>query len=284
MTTEFLEAIWKPQGQGFAELRAFGDGYDVKQAWYPFPDGLDDFIAEAQLWNGTYNIFAGVLLRDKQGGTAEDCKPETPVLWADFDTKVTSRLHVFHEINKIEVPPQIIIDSGHGFHTYWLLHEKVGVREAQDVMKNLAIRHGGDIVGDPSRIMRVPGTLNIKTEPHKAVRMVKFNPFERVRFGDFINYEPVAAEPMEVDGYKAITPSDWIDRRLQESPWKGTRSEFIFGIICSMVRAKWSLEQAYEALIEAPAGEKIRELSMESGFRWTKTSYNKAMEAIALEQ
>lgn len=287
---DFLDAIYRPQGFGFMELRAFGDGDDIRRAWYPYPDGLKDFVERANECNGSYNVFAGVLLREKQDiGTADNCKKTTPILWADFDTKVMARLNVFHEINQIEVPPQIMLDSGYGFHAYWLLNEAVSVDDAQDVMKNLAKRHGGDVVGDPARIMRVPGTLNIKDKlTPRPVRLVKFNPYERSRFSDFINYATVDI-PYGTESAKdfaiaaaGATPT-WIDNRLQECPEKGTRSEYIFGIICSMVRAKWPLDKVYEALLEAPAGEKIRELSMESGFRWVKTSYQNAMQAVSLE-
>ncbi len=282
---EFLNAIWSRQGEGFAELRLISNDGKVGQSWYAYPSDLDKFILSSISNRGPVtNVFAGVLLRDEQSGKAEHCKTNTPILWADFDTKKTSRLHVFHEINQIEIPPQIIVDSGHGFHTYWLLDKNTPVSEAQPVMKAIANRHGGDVVGDPARVMRVPGTTNVKGDP-KPVRIVKLNPFERVRFSDFINYVPEEIElsTAEWHGSQLLPVSSYIEKQLQGDPWQGTRSEYIFGIICSMVRAGWSLEQVYEALIEAPAGEKIRELSVESGFRWVKTSYKNAMEAIALE-
>lgn len=286
MTAEFLSAIWRPQGEGFAELRAFGDDNDIRRAWYKFPDQLPDLTETIQdQLNGTYNVFAGVLLREKQDiGTAENCKKQTPVLWADFDTKLDSRLVVFHRINTIDIPPQIVVDSGHGFHCYWLLDKALDTREAQAIMKEIAYRYSGDVVGDPARIMRVPGTTNLKGEA-KDVRLVRFNPYERVRQADFIDYIPVPEERVRELEYPQTMGehNDWISARLAEYPPKGTRSEYIFGIICAMVRGGWTLDQIYEGLVEAPAGEKVRDLPTESGFRWVKTSYKNALEAIALE-
>ena len=77
------------------------------------------------------------------------------------------------------LPPSVVVSSGHGLHVYWLLDRPVTVtddnrqevmdtaRKVQQLIRNAASRRGWHIdpVADLSRILRVPGTWNYKSEP-----------------------------------------------------------------------------------------------------------------------
>jgi CheY-like chemotaxis protein len=66
--------------------------------------------------------------------------------------------------------PSIIVSSGNGIHTYWLLDKRVG-DGAVEVVKLLSKATNGDVrVAEKARVMRLPGTLNIKNinEPLKC--------------------------------------------------------------------------------------------------------------------
>lgn len=89
---------------------------------------------------------------------------------------------VLAEIHKLEIQPSVIVDSGGGYHCYWLLRETVPVDDVNrsDIQ---ATQHGWVqmVGGDPGaadlrRVLRVPGTHNMKSgfgEKPPRVQFVK---------------------------------------------------------------------------------------------------------------
>ena len=100
-----------------------------------------------------------------------------PGLWADLDPQsVTTgglagwQCAAYQKLMAFVPSPSLVEFSGRGFHGYWLFAEPVRVldgvdRAGQVVQANrvLARRLDGDAVGDFARVMRVPGTVNPKT-------------------------------------------------------------------------------------------------------------------------
>lgn len=87
-------------------------------------------------------------------------------------------------IARLEYPPSVVVDSGGGYHCYWLLTAPLHLDAANraDVQ---AVQHawvrlvGGDPgASDLRRLLRVPGTHNLKpgfrTAPGAAPRLVRF--------------------------------------------------------------------------------------------------------------
>ena len=193
VAAKFLDLLYGER-EGVAELRVFepraGGGYEVTRHFYDWPlsrdmllDSLEDFD-----WD---DVFMGVLLRTEAGqGDAAHSEKETSWLWADIDRKRGSTFGTL--LSKISHYPQIIVDSGHGWHLYWRLAKPVPVDVAQGAMGVLADRLGGDKVGDPARIMRLPGTLNNKDDDPQPVRLLRFDPVFTHRFSDFDQPEPEA--------------------------------------------------------------------------------------------
>lgn len=71
--------------------------------------------------------------------------------------------------------PTLIVDSGGGLHAYWLLREPLDIKEAPEagqIMRRLAAVLSGDVVCDPPRILRLPGTHNHKQAPPRPVRLL----------------------------------------------------------------------------------------------------------------
>lgn len=187
----FLDLLWDKR-EGWAELRVFEprpeDEHEVTQYFFEWPknrdllfDGLEDLD-----WD---DVFMGVLLRTDAGyGDAEHTEKETSWLWADIDKKRGITFGTL--LSRISHYPQVVVDSGHGWHLYWRLASPVPVTIAQGAMSVLADRLGGDRVGDPARIMRLPGTLNNKDDEAMPVRLLRFDPVFTHRFSDFDQPEP----------------------------------------------------------------------------------------------
>lgn len=293
---EFLEAIWDrqtPEGK-YAEYRLIANDGKVDRGYWAIED-RDQLIAQMaeqddpEKWPQRFNIFVGVLLRTRRAGTADAVVSRTPVLWADFDTKnFKSRMDTFYAVQQMSIPPQIMIDSGHGFHTYWLLDGYMEVKLAQRVMNGMANKYGSDKVGDPARVMRVPGTHNVKDENDpRLVRMIKFDPLERSRPGDFFTYLEEESKPVawwyKPEVQRVVGVKDVEDRLRTPAP-RGQRSEYIFGIVCDLVRNGQSLGQVYDTLVESAAGDKIREMDENHAIRWVQRTYESAMKAVRLDK
>ncbi|TXN20389.1 AAA family ATPase [Methylobacterium sp. WL9] len=80
---------------------------------------------------------------------------------------------IVRELAAAPVPPTFVIDSGGGMQPIWALDTKLPaethIQAAEEQGRGIARRIGGDHVQDISRILRLPGTLNIP-KPSKRLR------------------------------------------------------------------------------------------------------------------
>ena len=69
----------------------------------------------------------------------------------------------------------MIVKSGGGAHLYFILDEPVGhnqIGRVEDANRRIAAVLGGDLNAcDASRILRIPGTVNIKYDPPRACQL-----------------------------------------------------------------------------------------------------------------
>jgi hypothetical protein len=88
-----------------------------------------------------------------------------------------------------EMQPTIIVQSGHGYHLYWPLEESLTgerVWEAEPVLRGIVecLQADGS-VAEIARIMRLPGTLNLKSQPFQECKVVSHKPgkfsFEKMK-------------------------------------------------------------------------------------------------------
>jgi predicted transcriptional regulator len=165
---KFLNKLFKDLS-GFIEIREITDSYH-KQKFFKSVDDLLEYDPPKDK-----NIYIGMLTRDKKRGRNQDTL-QTQAIWLDFDDK-DSFYGFEHLVNLNKLPePTLIINSGHGYHIYYRLDKPAG-REVEPVVKKLARKVGADTrATDLARIMRVPGTMNVKN-PDQPVKceIVKVN-------------------------------------------------------------------------------------------------------------
>lgn len=234
------------------------------------------------------NCYFGVCPRREAKGT-EDSVSCMVTLWADLDAKKvmasdpriqdieSAKREILRRLKSFQYPPSIIVDSGNGYHTYWLLREPLllqgheeGLR-AMGILKGLGAALEGDNVHDLARIMRLPGTLNLK-EPQnpKLVRIIEFNPEQRYNLDDFEDYY----EPVE--SYSGIVINDadipehvpkqfyellGQDEKLRNT-WEGkrpdlkdrSRSGFDMALASQAAQYGFSAEEIAGILKETPSG------------------------------
>ena len=114
------------------------------------------------------------------GGRASHNAVCVPSLWVDLDPPSQAagglaewQCAAYQTLTMFAPSPSLVVFSGRGYHAYWVFADAVRVsddacRADQVVQANqiLARRLSGDAVGDVARVMRVPGTINPKTNAH----------------------------------------------------------------------------------------------------------------------
>lgn len=113
------------------------------------------------------NVYIGIFGRSKKGsGKSENCS-KTNAIYLDFDGMELEEINF--RIDMAGLPqPSMIVNSGHGYHVYWLL-EKAAGHEVQPIIKAMqALLNADPKAVDPARILRVPDTMNVKADPIKC--------------------------------------------------------------------------------------------------------------------
>lgn len=188
-TQAFFEALYPDGLDGaYLEIRKLPSRHQT------FASTIEEAVRAAQ--DATQNVYFGVGLRRDRVGTEEAVKT-IPALWADVDWKDyegDAKLAAA-VIQAFDLQPSAIIRSGGGYHLYWFLKEPEEVTLAnrpklRGYELGLAKAVGGDeACRDLSRILRVPGTLNLKDPKNpRPVMVTKFDPDRRFNLSDFDPY------------------------------------------------------------------------------------------------
>ena len=125
-------------------------------------------------------VYVSINPRDREMVEPEEGKEGSPggtstvsrviTLFSDYDYQKMgqSRDEALEYLLSLPSPPTMIIDSGGGLQPYWLLVDPVTSTEdkalAEKIMSAMCEWWETDKVKDYSRILRVPGTLNVKPE------------------------------------------------------------------------------------------------------------------------
>lgn len=163
----FLAQLWQDApADSVYELRAIGSGATIRG----FSPSVQDLLAKADAIEGQ-NLYYGVAPRLPQKGGRKEAIGCVTALWADLDKDIepgeAARLCA-----KYPIKPSCVIRSGHGYHIYWLLEKPVGPKDFRTVER--CNRRIAEVIGadaacaDVTRILRLPGSLNVKSEPHKV--------------------------------------------------------------------------------------------------------------------
>ena len=121
------------------------------------------------------NVYFGVLPRQRgvRSGSRKDVTRGTAA-WVDLDADIPPA-EAKARVDQFPVKPSFVIKSGHGYHVYWLLSERVerdDLKELENLNRWIAERVGGDAAcHDAARILRMPGTTNCK---HEELRQCAF--------------------------------------------------------------------------------------------------------------
>jgi hypothetical protein len=229
-----------------------------------------------------YGVFLGINPRPEQGRKSEDDIRDIVALWVDIDAKnfKGGKEEARKRILEFRIQPNLIIDSGNGFHAYWVLEEPVidrtggDAKAAKQTMVGLARALYGDHVQNLDRIMRLPGTLNTKDpSARKPVRVIHesfshlyslgdLEEFRDYEFSDFPLADPEGFQGTNVTiSNKDIQAADADIKGLKVPPRtkrmiitgvlpqaadgkEKTRSERDMSILCSLIAAGYGYDTA----------------------------------------
>jgi hypothetical protein len=195
-----------------------------------------------------------------------------------------SKQQALMSLIRAEVPPSVVVDSGHGYHAYWRLEQPVLWEEARPIMVGIAQVLNGDHVYDQARILRIPGTVNHK-EPKDPlpVRTIVFDTTNTRPLKDFHRWRQVGLDklrPRPTSTSTYVPPSNredlpqWLDELIRDGVPQGQRSENSFKVMCHLLRRGWSDAEILAAFEQGGIGEKM--LEMRGGERWFYRSLERA--------
>lgn len=183
---------------------------DSHTYWFNTPQQLAQVLSAT----GNRDIYYGIGLASSAGGIHERIRAASAagVLGVLADLDIQHPVHKQKELPKseaealaflgeLELPPSLVIHSGHGVQAWWLFEEPwhfesdvdrqraVRLGRAWDQYVNgMAWQHGWvfDSVGDLPRVFRIPGSTNIKDDEQLEVRLISSD--------DSARYSPSAIE------------------------------------------------------------------------------------------
>lgn len=240
---KFLDKLFK-DSKGYINIREIDQNGKVKQHFLT--------LEQAKSYKGPdKHIYFGVYTRQKGNGKANGCI-STGALWADFDGLP---LHeVKSRIEQVGLPePSIIVDSGHGYHSYWLLTERT-TKDVTGILRAIATTTGADAKAtDTARIMRLPDTMNIKYKPSRQCKVieVKGQRYDIELFETLLRVRQeitATAEPQE--GIKELMQSKrHCIRRIAKGVIEGDRN-FTLGRIVKDLQVRGYTKKSTEEIIK----------------------------------
>jgi hypothetical protein len=247
LNIEFLKSLFPDLNNDYIELRSFNRiTHQPQQEFYQIIKYND--VKEL---SKEHDVYFGVLPRTTKEGGKKSIK-KVSCLFVDVDAKdfKGDKEEALAKIRAFPIKPTAIIDSGNGYHVYWLLKESFIIATEQDVikietyLKALAQALDGDLAcAEVARILRVPGTLNHKNpkEP-KLVIIIEFNPSQQSNISDF---DPFLSIP-EPNNQKG-NPAGWIAETLLNMA-EGNRNATFTKIIGRLLSDGWLPNDMYVLL------------------------------------
>lgn len=170
----FLLTLWPEPCAG----GRIGVGSLKWQQWFELtPEGITSASEHADKL-GT-DVYFTVCAHDRTEGCRNSASATfAPALWVDLDFEKApgdgypTIGQARTTLPALGVPPSVVVDSGRGWHLYWLLDEPMPASEAaalcwrwqEYVRRSLPAHCRLDSTADAARVLRVPGTVNGKCQ------------------------------------------------------------------------------------------------------------------------
>ncbi|MDX2136481.1 MAG: DUF927 domain-containing protein [Chloroflexota bacterium] len=268
---EFLNALYKGSpGNLYIELRCIHPTTgEARSLWGRMGNKteLTAALKQAETLNREgYGMYFAPCLRKAKRGKAE-ATALVPALWVDIDCDgdIHQRDVGLEKLQRFDPGPSFILDSGGGWHGYWLLDKPFQLQSDADRQKIAGILRGlfAALGGDPeyvktvAGIMRLPDSVNTKPERGGVmVAVVESHPERRYPLDTFAWLES-QPHPPSFDGLKVVTLNGngqhplppRTESYLVSGATDGSRNTELFAAACQMRDAGYSQSDTERELI-----------------------------------
>jgi hypothetical protein len=251
------------------------------------PSGKREWVKASELANLTealtshnldgQNIYFGANPRARGGSSARDVARYNS-LFVDFDN--VSMDYARRIISEAALPvPTAEILSGHGVHFYWRLEEPIEDAETwASYQRGMIAACGSDPkIKDAPRVMRLPGFLNVKYEPHVECKLVRLIQGHLCSLEDFpiqpleATVPPASALPSEIqDGTAEPHPATLYF--MKSGAPAGERNSRLFSCACDLGGRGYSEEEAMSMLVRPAMNSGLTPTEIEQSI---KSAYDK---------
>lgn len=216
--TEFLSHLYQDLPDGHVELRFRDqDGKIVEREWCSSLSRIEKLVMDNGDRASKLACYYGVAKRTDDSKANKKAKKEhilgTSALWADIDTAkhgwdLQNTAKALYDLPTI-LQPSALVCSGGGLHAYWLLETPIYFDHPDDVFiveeanKALGTLVSGDRIFDITRVLRLPGSYNVRAK--KQVDMVYFFHWSKKRVTEL---NTAALEFGKVLGPRGFVPPD----------------------------------------------------------------------------
>lgn len=210
-----------------------------------FEDNIEGLIQTIKkLDDENYNVFVALSSFDGHSRRADNamfCKS----LFIDLDVgegdkkyadKSSALNALVGFLKAVELPPPVIVDSGGGYHAYWVLDRDVPSLEWKGYaqkFKDFCLARGLKIdpavTADAARILRAPYTANRKLDEPRATEILE-GPFIEYDFDVFKNFLGLIESPAQSTQDILATLPRGIDKEIFD-PAKFDSFEYVFADI-----------------------------------------------------
>ena len=277
--------------------------------WFPITASIPDLDLEQ-------NCYLGIGVRrekpDDGGGRGKtDDIIGIPGLWLDLDYQSPGAHKTRHPLPPTEdaarsvldaapYKPSLIVHSGHGLQVYWLFKELVRFdtkddrkafsrlcRGWQQLFRQTGRDQGWhvDSTADLARVLRIPGTFNLKTDEARNVTVREANDFryDPSDFSDFAELEassPASPISLPSNGHPdlcSLRVSPRIKYLVRHGDTIGqypSRSEALFAVILALLNAGYNDTDISSLCLLKTHG--ISDLPREKGRTWLAQELKRA--------
>ena len=210
-------------------------------------------------------------------------------VWADFDNVTVEEAML--RCRGLLPPPSVLIASGHGVHTYWLLQtpfradSPTNRERFERMLKRLYTDLGSDSVQDICRILRLPSFDNMKGTREGAIptpcRLLHCNPSRRYSLAAFARWmrEAEMNEASPPTKSPPFAKTDRISSRIRRAVQRlhentSDRSRRDFAVVCELLRLGCGVEEIRQ-LVQDQSKFKTH------GLKYLQTTLNNAVKATA---
>ena len=248
-------------------LSVFGYGDDIVELRL-LPSAKSLFIKRNEIDprkvcedHGGENIYFGVNARSKPGGKSDADVKHACAVFVDIDG-LEDLQYVLNAIDDASLPgPSVVVESGRGLHVYWLLDEPITDLDQWRRLQKGIIRKLEHLIPEidskihnPSRIMRLPGSVNQKNG--KMCRVILANPNTQYALIEFpeLHETPGIDMPGLAEGSVRlcdIALSDFAIKTLNGKVKKGERNQRFFTLACELKARGVAFAEAHETVVRA---------------------------------